>query len=109
MDADLVNQIVSGSLIAVVSSFLTYVGWLKSKGVEDRKTAADLTERVALLERTSVGESRIREIISEETSDLRDSVAMLNKDIKALSDLINSLRIDLGVLNYIKGITNRGE
>jgi len=102
------NQLIQGIILTAVSSFLTYVGWLKSKNNEMKTSNNDLTARVAKLETFSITEVRARELISEETSDLRESVNALHKEIKSLSELITSLRVDLGVLNYIKGIQSRG-
>lgn len=102
------NQLIQGIVLTAVSSFLTYVGWLKSKNTEIKKIADSLEARVSRLETTAVTEAKARELISEETSDLRESVSALHKDIKSLSELITSLRVDLGVLNYIKGIQSRG-
>lgn len=102
------NQLIQGIILTAVSSFLTYVGWLKSKSNELKSANTDLAARVAKLETFSITEVRARELISEETSDLRESVNALHKEIKSLSELITSLRVDLGVLNYIKGIQSRG-
>lgn len=102
------NQLIQGIILTAVSSFLTYVGWLKSKNSEIKTLNQALEARVTKLENSIVPEHRVRELISEETSDMRESVAALHKDIKSLSELITSLRVDLGVLNYIKGIQSRG-
>lgn len=102
------NQLIQGVVVTAVSSFLTYVGWLKSKNTEFKNQAQSLEARVSRLENSAITETKARELISEETSDLRESVAALHKDIKSLSELITSLRVDLGVLNYIKGIQSRG-
>lgn len=102
------NQLIQGIILTAVSSFLTYVGWLKSKNSEIKTLNQSLEARVTKLENSVVPEPRVRELISEETSDMRESVAALHKDIKSLSELITSLRVDLGVLNYIKGIQSRG-
>jgi 16S rRNA C1402 (ribose-2'-O) methylase RsmI len=98
-ESDLFQNLV----VAVVSSFFTYVGFLKTK---EHKREADnkaLSDKLQALELKSVTESRVRELIAEDTSDLRDSTATLNKDIKQLTELIANLRVDLGILNYIKG------
>lgn len=102
------NQIIQGIILTAISSFLTYVGWLKSKNMEIKTKSQDLEARVTKLETTAITEHKARELISEETSDLRESVNALHKEIKSLSELITSLRVDLGVLNYIKGIQSRG-
>lgn len=102
------NQLIQGIILTAVSSFLTYVGWLKSKNSEIKTLNQTLESRVTKLEANSINEARAKELISEETRDMRESAATLHKDMKSLSELITSLRVDLGVLNYIKGIQSRG-
>lgn len=103
------NEIVQGSIIALISSFLTYVGWLKGRHKEQDAKIAVMLGRLDLLEQRHVTEPRVRELINEETADLRQGIEALNKDIKDLSGLIGNLRIDLGVLNYIKGIHTKND
>lgn len=101
------SQIIPGLLIALVSSFLTYVGWLKTKSTANKDELTSLASRLDNLEAKYVTEPRVRELIEEDTADLREGMAALNREIRGLTELISNLRIDLGVLNYIKGIQTK--
>lgn len=100
------SDIFQNLVVAAVSSFFTYVGFLKTKEVKRESELKALSDKLNQLESKSVTEGRVRELIAEDTSDLRESTATLNKDIRALTELIANLRVDLGILNYIKG-TNK--
>lgn len=97
------SDIFQNLVVAAVSSFFTYVGFLRTKEHQREAANKDLLAKIQALETKSVTESRVRELIAEDTSDLRESTATLNKDIKQLTELIANLRVDLGILNYIKG------
>lgn len=101
------NELIQGLIIALVSSFLTYVGWLKTKNTTYKDQLTSLTGRVESLEIKHVTEPRVRELIEEDTADLREGMSALNREIRGLTELISNLRIDLGVLNYIKGIQTK--
>lgn len=64
--------------------------------LESRLTTLDisLNTKLAALESRVLSESKVKELIAEDTRELK-------REIKALSELISKLRIDLGVLNYI--------
>lgn len=53
-----------------------------------------LTRKIEYIERTAISETRVRDLIVEETRELKG-------EMKALSELISKLRVDLGILNYI--------
>lgn len=101
------SEIFQNIVVAAVSSFFTYVGFLKTKESKREADNRALADKIQALENKAVSESRVRELIAEDTSDLRDSTAMLNRDIKQLTELIATLRVDLGILNYIKGTKNQ--
>ncbi len=100
------SDIFQNLVVAAVSSFFTYVGFLKSKEQKRESDLKHVTDKINAVEEKAVTESRVRELIAEDTSDLRESTANLNRDIKQLTEMISNLRIDLGILNYIKG-TNK--
>lgn len=84
---------------AILTGAVAYAFWLKRS---DKQTLDTLVTRVTVLEQKSLSEPRVREIISEETKELKAEIHGLKSNILSLSDLISNLRVDLGVLNYIK-------
>lgn len=86
-------------ITALVTGAVGYAFWLKRS---DKQTLESLVTRVTILEQKSLSEPRVREIISEETKELKAEIHGLKTNILSLSDLISNLRVDLGILNYIK-------
>lgn len=58
-----------------------------------RSLEESMLRRLDELQRLSITEIKTKEMISEETRELKS-------DIKSLTELISSLRIDLGILNW---------
>jgi hypothetical protein len=90
---------VTAGITALITGLIAHVFWLKRA---DKQNLEALLTRVTILEQKALSEPRVREIISEETKELKAEIHSLKTNILSLSDLISNLRVDLGVLNYIK-------
>jgi chromosome segregation ATPase len=99
------GQIILALIAAIIGGWLGYSNFLKRRDKESLDQAAldlssfkerlkSLEEKLNSLESKLISETRVRELIAEDTRELKG-------EIKALSELISKLRVDLGVLNYI--------
>jgi len=95
----IITLIITVLVTAIVTGSVGYAFWLKRA---DKETLDALVTRVTIVEQRALSEPRVREIISEETKELKSEIHGLKANILSLSELISSLRIDLGVLNYLK-------
>lgn len=94
--------VLTGLITSVVTGSVGYAFWTKKQKHKDQKM---LEARVQTLEQQVmrfVTEPKVREIVSEEIKVLTEETKSIKGSIAGLSDLIANLRIELGVLNYIK-------
>lgn len=102
-------QVLTVLITAVLTSVSSYALWLKRRDVEsiDRRgeRLASLEKTVELLQNQSVSEPTVRRIVSAEIGAVREEISGIKGAIGGLSELISSLRVELGVLNYIKDRT----
>lgn len=92
-------------IAAVVAAIFGHSAYLKRKDkdsldsasvaiVELRAKLVSFEVRLAALDSKLLSESQVKAMIAEDAREIKG-------EIKALSELISKLRIDLGVLNYI--------
>lgn len=108
--------IVSAIIVAVIAFVFGHASFLKKRDKDSLDTASSsvveikanlasletrlahletsLSSKLAALEARTLSIPEVKALITEDTKELKG-------EIKALSELISKLRIDLGVLNYI--------
>ena len=109
----LFNLIITASITALISGLIGYAFWLKKRervAKENIRRELDsvskelqsLQTRADNLEKKLLEEQEVRKIAQDENSELKKEMLEIKANILKLTELMSELRIDLGVLNYIK-------
>lgn len=113
MEDPFIKLIITATVTSLIASLVGYVFWLKKQERVSKialreeidsvqKQLEHLQERAENLEKRLLEEQEIRKIAQDENSGLREEMLELKASILKLTELMSELRIDLGVLNYIK-------
>jgi uncharacterized protein HemX len=113
MDYPIVNLLITAGVTALISGLVGYAFWLKKReriAKDDIRRELDnvskelslLKEKADNLEDRLVEEQQVRKIAQSENSELKQEILEIKSSILSLTELMSELRIDLGVLNYIK-------
>lgn len=113
MENPFVYLIVATTVTALITSLVGYIFWLKKREHiakdnvvnELNNVQQELTKlkaRADELETKLLSEQEVRKIAENENTELNKEMLELKTSILKLSELMSELRIDLGVLNYIK-------
>lgn len=113
MEDPFINLIITATVTSLIASLMGYIFWLKKRERTSKDRLEEeidsvqqqikvLQSRADNLEKRLLEEQEIRKIAQEENSGLREELLELKASILKLTELMSELRIDLGVLNYIK-------
>lgn len=116
----LIIQGLTALVTAIISASVTYFFWLKKKDKEKDEAniqrlqiveraisdiahkVEDVETRSLEMEKRSISEPRVRQIVSEEISTIKEEILGVKTIIQTVTTTLQDLRVDLGVLNYIK-------
>lgn len=122
----LIIQAITALVTAVVTASVTYFFWLKKKDVEKEEARGrkvetlerslssllhkveDLEEKACQMEQRALSEPRVRQIVSEEVSAIKEELFGVKASINTVTAILTDLRVDLGVLNYLKDANKGG-
>lgn len=98
--------ILTALVTAGITAAISYAFWLKKKDKEDNsflhKRIQKLEQEILVLKAKAVSEPQVRGIVSEEVKTIREEISGVKGAISELTGLIGNLRVELGILNYIK-------
>ena len=96
----LIPLIFTALVTAILTGAVAYAFWLKRS---DKQTLDTLVTRVTVLEQKSLSEPRVREIISEETRELKAEIHGLKSNILSLP---SNLGISIFMIKRLGGYSS---
>lgn len=100
------DLILTAFITAGITALVTYLFWLKKRSKEEgselQSKVLELEQDVKILQVKAMSEPQVRTIVSEEVKAMRQEISDVKGAIGELTGLIGNLRVELGILNYIK-------